>query len=369
MVQGLNWGAFAIAMGTTAALIAALLPVAARVGLIDQPGDRKDHAAATPVVGGLAMLVGCIVAFLVALPTTTYMLAFMCAAALIVAIGIYDDRHDVRWYWRIGVHVLAALLIVWWGDVRIEQLGPALGLPSTGLGWLSVPFTVFATVGLINAMNMIDGSDGLAGTLALAALAMLGGSALYAGNEVLAARVVVVAGAVAGFLLWNLRLPWQRQARTFMGDAGSGFLGLVIAWVSFRLTQNPGHPVNPALALWFLPVPVMDCLVLIVRRLQAGRSPFAAGRDHIHHLMADAGFSSTRIVMVLGGFSLLCGFLAAQSQRADWVPPWVLVLAYALLCIGWYLLTRRRETAVAFFRAVSGSRQDRTDADPVEEGR
>jgi len=128
-----------------------------------------------------------------------------------------------------------------------------------------VPFTVFATVGLINAMNMIDGSDGLAGSLGFAALVMLCAAALYAGNLALANRALAVAGAVAGFLFWNLRFPWRTRARTFMGDAGSGFLGLVVAWVAFRLTQNPGHPVTPILAVWLLPIPVMDCLVLIVR--------------------------------------------------------------------------------------------------------
>ncbi|MBL0227583.1 hypothetical protein [Thermomonas sp.] len=100
-----------------------------------------------------------------------------------------------------------------------------------------------------------------------------------------------------------------------LGNAGSALLGLVIAWVAFRLTQNPGHPVNPVLALWLLPIPVMDCLVLIVRRLQQGRSPFSAGRDHIHHVMQDAGFGPTRAAMVLTAVSLACGLLVAQAMR------------------------------------------------------
>ena len=206
-------------------------------------------------------------------------------------------------------------------------------------------------VGIINAMNMIDGADGLAGMLGLAALAMLCAASVYAGNLMLAERVAVLCGALAGFLVWNLRFPWRPRARVFMGNAGSGFLGLVIAWVSFRLTQNDGHPVNPVLALWLLPIPVMDTLVLIVRRLQEGRSPFAAGRDHIHHMMQDAGFGPTRAAFWLTVFSLACGLVVGQAMRLD-VPNPLLLAAYIALCVGWYLLTRDRARAVAFFRRL-----------------
>jgi len=200
---------------------------------------------------------------------------------------------------------------------------------------------------------MIDGADGLAGSLGLAALAMLAAAALYAGNAGLASRLSVLCGALAAFLAWNVRLPWRPRAKVFLGNAGSALLGLVIAWVAFRLTQNPGHPVNPVLALWLLPIPVMDCLVLIVRRLQQGRSPFSAGRDHIHHVMQDAGFGPTRAAMVLTAVSLACGLLVAQAMRLD-VPHPVLLAAYLLLCVGWYLLTRKRERAVALFRRLRG---------------
>jgi UDP-GlcNAc:undecaprenyl-phosphate GlcNAc-1-phosphate transferase len=212
---------------------------------------------------------------------------------------------------------------------------------------------VFATVGLINAMNMIDGADGLAGLLGLAALAMLSAAAVYAGNAGLASRLSVLCGALAAFLAWNVRLPWRPRAKVFLGNAGSALLGLVIAWVSFRLTQNPGHPVNPVLALWLLPIPVMDCLVLIVRRLQQGRSPFSAGRDHIHHFMQDAGFGPTRAAVVLAAFSLVCGLLAAMAMRLD-VPNPVLLAAFLLLCLGWYLLTSTPGRALAFFRRLRG---------------
>ncbi len=353
MIRGFDPTAALLALAITSLALWLLQPVARRLNLLDHPAGRKDHAVPTPVTGGLAILIGCVVAFFAVQTSSNSLLAFCGAALLLVIVGVYDDLHDVRWYWRIIAQAIAALIIIYAGGVRVEQIGPVFGLGAMSLGWLSVPFTVFATIGLINAMNMIDGADGLAGLLGLAALAMLAAAALYAGNAGLASRLSVLCGALAAFLAWNVRLPWRPRAKVFLGNAGSALLGLVIAWVAFRLTQNPGHPVNPVLALWLLPIPVMDCLVLIVRRLQQGRSPFSAGRDHIHHVMQDAGFGPTRAAMVLTAVSLACGLLVAQAMRLD-VPHPVLLVAYLLLCVGWYLLTRKRERAVALFRRLRG---------------
>lgn len=361
MIHGFDPTAALLALATTSLLLWLLQPVAQRLNLLDHPAGRKDHLAATPVTGGLAILIGCVVSFF-AVQTNSYsVLAFCGAGLLLVIVGVYDDLHDIRWYWRILAQAVAALIIIYGGGVRVEQIGPVFGLGEMSLGWLSVPFTVFATIGLINAMNMIDGADGLAGLLGLAALSMLAAASIYAGNTPLAERTSVLCGALAGFLAWNIRLPWRPRAKVFLGNAGSALLGLVIAWVAFRLTQNPGHPVNPVLALWLLPIPVMDCLVLIVRRLQAGRSPFSAGRDHIHHLMQEAGFGPTRAALWLALFSLCCGLAVGQAMRLD-VPHQVLLAAFLMLCIGWYLLTRKPERAVRVFRRLRGVPDGQVDS-------
>lgn len=353
LIHGLDLLGAVAAFALTSLAVLLLQPVAARFNLLDYPLGRKDHAQPTPVTGGIAILIGCVVAFVGVQPDAPGLQAFLAAAVLLVAVGLYDDLHDLRWYWRILAQALAALVIIYWGGVRVEQLGPLFGLDALSLGWLSVPFTVFAMIGIINAVNMIDGADGLAGLLGLVALSLLAGAAVYSGNEVLASRLSVLCGALAAFLAWNIRLPWRPHARVFLGNAGSALLGLVIAWAAFRLTQNPRHPVSPVLALWLLPIPVMDCLVLIVRRLQGRRSPFAAGRDHIHHYMQDAGFGPTRGAILLALFSLLCGLAVGQAMRLD-VPDPVLLAAFLLLCACWYVVTRTPARAVAFFRLLGG---------------
>ena len=330
-----------------------LHPLAPRLNLLDYPKGRKDHAHPTPITGGLAMAAAFVVIGVLTVDSfaTDTLVSFSVAAVLLTGVGLADDRYDLRWYWRILAQVLAALIMVYGAGVRVEQIGPVFGLDSLALGYLSVPFTVFATVGIINAVNMIDGADGLAGLLVAVALVMLAAAAVYAGNLGLSRHSLVVAGAVGAFLLYNMRFPWQARAKVFMGNAGSAFLGLVVAWVVFRLTQNPGHPVSPVLALWLIPVPVMDCLVLTVRRTRQGRSPFSAGRDHIHHFMQDAGFGPTQAALALAGFSVGCGLLAAIAMRFD-VPHPVILVVFLALCVFWYWVSARRERALAFFRAL-----------------
>lgn len=350
LLSSLAWPAALTALGITWVTQWLLQPVATRLNLLDHPRGRKDHHVPTPVTGGLAMGAGVLLAALAFMPEAGDGFAgFLVAASILLVVGLLDDMYDVRWYWRVLAQVIAALVMIYAGDVRVEQLGPVFGLESMALGWLAVPFTVFATVGLINAINMVDGIDGLAGTLVWCALLMLAAAALYAGNEVIAERMMILIGAVGAFLAFNLRLPWRKRALLFMGNAGSAFLGLVIAWCSFRLTQNPGHPVSPALVLWFVPIPVMDTLVVMLRRLRNKRSPFYADRNHIHHLMLEAGYGHLRVVATLGGFSLVCGLLAGIAMRAD-VPHPVLLVVFVMMCVAWYLMTASRARAIRFFR-------------------
>jgi UDP-GlcNAc:undecaprenyl-phosphate GlcNAc-1-phosphate transferase len=185
----------------------------------------------------------------------------------------------------------------------------------------------------------------------LTALIMVLVAAGYSGNDMLAERTMVLVGALIGFLLFNFRFPGRRRALAFMGNSGSALLGLVVAWACFRLTQNEGHPVSPVLALWLAPVPVVDCLVLIVRRLMAGRSPFSADHDHIHHILRDAGFGPMSTALGLAVFTGLCGLVIGQCLRWNVAEP-LLLAAYGVLLLFWFGLTTKRARAVAFFRVA-----------------
>jgi UDP-GlcNAc:undecaprenyl-phosphate GlcNAc-1-phosphate transferase len=339
---------FTLPAAITLVMLWLLQPLARRLGLLDHPDERKDHAEPTAATGGLAMAVGIFLPMMWFTTASPAMLAFMAAAMLLVLVGFLDDRHDLRWWVRLLAQCAAVLVMVYGGGVRVEHIGHVFGVESTGLGVFSVPFTVFATVGVINALNMTDGVDGLAGSISLATLGMLAMAAVHSGNTELAERLVVFCGALLGFLLMNMRFPWQPRARVFMGNAGSAFLGFTIAWVSFRLTQNPTHPVTPILAPWLVATPLIDCVVLIVRRLHRGQSPFRADRAHMHHLMLDAGFSPTQVAMTLTAINLLLGLGAAVALRLK-VPQPLLVLSFVAICLWYFWLTARRGRAVDVF--------------------
>ncbi|MBS0212832.1 MAG: undecaprenyl/decaprenyl-phosphate alpha-N-acetylglucosaminyl 1-phosphate transferase [Proteobacteria bacterium] len=337
---------FVMTAAATFAMVCALQPLARRFGLLDHPAGRKDHAHPTPTTGGIAILLGLLLGMTLLGRWTGVEIAFAWAAGLLVVVGALDDRFDLPWWLRIGVQC-AAVLLVYRSGVSAQHVGGLFGARSLGLGDLALPVTMFATVGVINALNMSDGVDGLAGGVALTTFCMFLAAAIYSGNAPLSAHLLVMSGAVLGFWMMNMRFAWQPKARVFMGNAGSALLGFTIAWISFRLTQNDAHPVTPILAPWLVVTPLMDCVVLIARRLLHRQSPFHADRNHLHHLMLDGGFTPARLVLTLMAINLLFGLAASLALIAG-VPQPALVLAFVVLCLAWFWLTLRRERGVAF---------------------
>lgn len=333
-----------VSLAATVLFVIALRPLAAKLGLVDRPGGRKHHTASTPLVGGPAIVLGGFIGAMLSMNMTPALQALGVASLLMLVLGMLDDRFDINWRVRLLGQAAAGFILYYWGGVRIESIGTALGVDGHSLGALSLPFTVLATIGLTNAINMADGVDGLAGSIVLAALAMLTAGAIYAGNDTLALTLALMSGAVAGFLVFNLRTPWNRQATVFLG-CGAEILGLWIAWASFRLTQTPGHPVTPVLAPFLIAPPVVDCLVLIVRRLSSGQSPFAADRRHLHHFLLNRGLSATAVVVVVTGASLTIGLCAALARRAHVIPEPVFPAVYLTAAVGYFALTDRRRAS------------------------
>lgn len=365
----------AVAMGMAAMLATAvsmllLLRLAPNLGLVDHPGGRKRHDLPTPAIGGLAIALGCAVAANGLGPLRPPEAALALGGMILLASGGLDDLFDLAWPWKVAAQVAAAVILITFGDVEVNSIDTALGFNGRDLGFLAAPFTVLATVGLINAINMIDGIDGLAGAVVLAALAMLTGAALYAGNADLARTLVMVCGAVLAFLLFNLRFPGRPHARVFLGNAGSELLGLVVAWACFRLTQTPSHPVTPVLAPFLVAAPVIDCLALVLRRIARRRSPFSADRDHLHHVLGDAGWSPTTIVLVLTATSLAIGLAAALALLGH-VPQPLFIAAFLALTAFYVVISHRRERLVEAGRRLVASarpvRRTRVDTLGVSE--
>ncbi len=294
-------GLFSYLAAFAATLLSVLFytPVARRINLVDIPGGRKHHDGPTPLVGGVAMFTGIVFAVFTLPVQTDHYYALIAGMAIMVAVGVVDDLKDLSARVRFLSQVIAALLMVYWGDTLLLSLGSALHSEVVELGVWAIPFTVFAVVGVINATNMTDGVDGLAGSMALVILSafavIAAANGLYSDLMVL---LVVISGVVA-FLLFNFPVPGRTQAKVFMGDGGSMFLGFVIAWYGVSLTQGENAAISPVTALWVIGLPILDTIAIMTRRVLRGRSPFAPDREHFHHILQVAGFSKSGVVVIM----------------------------------------------------------------------
>jgi len=177
---------------------------------------------------------------------------------------------------------------------------------------------------LINGINMADGTDGLAGGMTAVALVMLLVAAVMGGahRSFVAVNAVMLA-AVIGFLCYNIRVPGRRYATVFMGDSGSMMLGFALAWMAVYLSQVESVDIYPVAIAWILVLPVLDVVSLYFRRLMKGRSPFAADREHLHHVLLRSGFSVTKTVWGLLGVMALFGALGLVGWRQQWPEYWL----------------------------------------------
>ena len=329
--------AAAMACALTAVLILVLRPVAMSAGLVDVPDTRKSHQGRIPLVGGLAiftsLLVACFMPQLTGLSVLLpEVMSFMVAGAILVGVGLVDDFVELSPAARFLAQILATLVMVYGAHVVLADLGQMT--PSGGrleLGLAALPFTIFATVGVINALNMCDGLDGLSGSQTLVSLGGFGLVLALWGQGVNGALLLVLAGGVIGFLMFNMRLPGRARASIFLGDAGSMFLGFALTWFAISLSQGPDRLIKPAAALWFVMVPVMDAVAMMLRRVVRGRSPFAPDREHLHHIFLLAGFSVNQTVgmmAMLGLAGVGIGLLGTWLEVPD------LLLAAAFLLVG-----------------------------------
>ena len=334
-----------LALSATVIFVAVARRLAPAIGLIDSPNERKAHEGDIPLVGGIAIFAGLLLVLAFNGSLTDHW-AYVLAAALLVATGMWDDMFGVSPHPRLIMQGLAVLIIAVPGKGYISDLGTILPIIGTlSLGWFTIPFTVFAGVGLINAFNMSDGVDGLCGSLTLVALTGLGIAAGMAGRESELMLILALAGGVAGFLLFNVRLPKRKQAMVFLGDAGSYLMGLSVIYLAMRLSQGQERAITPVTALWFCMLPIFDTVGMILRRIRRGQSPFSPDREHLHHVFLLANFSVTAtwlaltVVATSGMIIGLIGLNAGVSESTMFALFLVLgVVYYVMLMRTWRVL-------------------------------
>ena len=306
---------------SAALLILMLRRPAERWKLVDVPGGRKRHTAPVAVTGGIAITAATLVALAASFDAFGQYEAFFWGMGILALTGLLDDLGEIPAATKMLVQVFAAVLMTSWGANFLINLGDLFATNPINTRLWGIPLTVFATIAVINAINMFDGLDGLAGSLTFVMLLFFAAFALTIGDLNAAKIVIVLAGAVAGFLFFNLPWPLRGQHRTFMGDAGSMVLGYAIAWFSVSLTQSNTVNVTPPTMLWILGIVLMDVFTVTVRRLARRRSPMAPDRDHIHHILMRRGYSPRKTLVILVAANVILGAVGTTLWLrgvADW---------------------------------------------------
>lgn len=313
-----------------------LMRVAPALGLMDHPGGRKDHASVTPLVGGLAIFVALVVS--TAMGDVHWIVVF--AAIWVVIAGVADDRFEIPALPRFILQGLAALTMAYGAAVILHGVGNLVGLGPLNFGPLAIVMTVFCVVGVINAINMIDGVDGLSGSIAATAFAAYAyvahESNLYPQTKTL---LTLLAGTL-GFLMLNMRLPWNPKARIFMGDTGSMLTGFMIAWFAVDLTMGDGRTFAPINALWVVMIPLCDCVSLMIRRRRAGRKMTAPDAEHLHHYFKARGFSIVKTQWTITGLNALFAVTAIVAWKLR-VPEPAMFAMFVAFFVGYHTFMKR----------------------------
>tara|TARA_Y100000996_G_scaffold1886_1_gene1790 strand:+ start:1791 stop:2858 length:1068 start_codon:yes stop_codon:yes gene_type:complete len=254
--------------------------------LVDIPDrSRKFHKRPTPVTGGIGILIALLVSgklYVDLNDLTGYIPEFTFQLMLIsiplLGLFLIDDIKNLKPRYRILIQCFLTIYMILSTDVHIQSLGDLFGLGEINLGIFSIPFTVFCVVGIMNAFNMIDGINGLCSGCAMLALLLIG---FYSGL-IYDSMLVLIIGSMIGFLIFNLRIFGKKRG-VFLGDSGSNLIGFWVAWSAIYASQNTIYDAQPMTMIWFVAIPLLDCIGLIFTRINRGKSWSAAGRDHIHH--------------------------------------------------------------------------------------
>ena len=333
---------FIISFGVCLILVPILKRVAIKYNImIDVPDERKVHNGKVPRNGGIGIAIGTLIALIYGFLTrqTNYsinhLLGLVFGGLVALSIGIYDDLKCISAKKKLLGETITALILVISG-IRIE----AINIPFWHVVYLSLPVSILITIlwviAIMNAMNLIDGLDGLAAGIALIASTVIFSITMINGDGLAAVVTIALIGGCLGFLRYN-----YSPASVFMGDSGSMFLGFILSAVSIQASYKSTTATSVLIPIMILGIPLLDTISAFVRRVAKHTSPFKADKDHIHHRLMNTGLSTKGCVVVL---YTLCGILGAIALLASFmnndIAAVILMITGMLMVIGLVLFYR-----------------------------
>ncbi|MEK6659137.1 MAG: MraY family glycosyltransferase [Campylobacterota bacterium] len=282
-----------------------LIRHASKIGILDIPNDRSIHASTIPRSGGIGFISALFISF--ALLETALFLQYIymfLAIAIVFIAGFYDDYKNLSpriKFFAIG----SSTLFLYFNNIYIDSLGIYFGFDAT-LFYLSIPFTIFVVSGFTNALNLIDGLDGLAGGISIVILATFAYVGFVFNDELIFLLSMFSISVLVAFTMFN----WS-PAKIFMGDSGSLSIGFIISTIAILSIKH----IHPVIILYFAAIPIIDTVVVMLRRINTKRSPFLADKTHIHHILykffGDAKQTATFLILAQLIFCFL-GYVVAR---------------------------------------------------------
>ncbi len=302
-----------------------------KIGAIDVPkDDRRMHKEPIPRLGGLAVFFAFLVTVLLLVPMNRELQGILLGAVIIVVLGVIDDSVSLPAMVKFVVQIFAALVVVYHGT-RIDVISNVNIFSDTAyfsLGGWGIPVTVFWIVAITNAVNLIDGLDGLSvGVCTIASISLLIISAILS-ELTLVVIMAALAGACLGFLPYNIN-----PAKMFVGDTGATFLGFILATMSIQGTFKTYAILSFAVPFLVLGLPIFDTAFAICRRLLHGQSPMHADRGHVHHRLIDMGFSQKQTVMILYVISGILGISAVLLTSSGAIRALFFIVAFIIASV------------------------------------
>lgn len=298
--------------------------LAFKIGAVDRPNYRKVHARIMPRLGGLAIFGAFLIGYFVLRPENPIALFIVLGALMIIITGVLDDMFEITAKAKIAGQLIAAGIVIY-GGLNIDFIK----LPFGGVldfGYLNIPLTVLWIVGITNAINLIDGLDGLAAGVSTIALITIAGMALMMGNVFVFAMAALLAASTLGFLFYNFH-----PAKIFMGDTGALFLGFMISVLALMGFKNI-TVISLIIPIIMLGVPISDTFFAIVRRLRMKQKLSAPDKSHLHHCLLNVGFTHRQTVLIIYALAAMFGVAALIfSQATVWGA--LLLIAVMLVAI------------------------------------
>ncbi len=309
-----------------------VIALANRIKAIDVPKDeRRVHKKPIPLIGGLAIFYGFVISVLCFAVIEREILGILIGSVIIVTVGVIDDMRNLNAKVKLLFQIIATAIVIYFGiDIQYvaNPFATWFGPMYINLGLWSIPITMIWIIGITNAVNLIDGLDGLAvGVSSIASVALLS-LTLISQNLNAAIVTAALAGAGFGFLPYNFN-----PAKIFMGDTGSTFLGFVLACISIQGIMKMYALVSFAVPILILGLPIFDTLFAILRRLLTGRSIMSPDRGHLHHRLLDMGFSQKQTVAILYTLTSLLCLTAVVMALKDALRGLILVLAVVFILV------------------------------------